>query len=88
VGNSKTGMVAHTCNPSTWEAEAGGWRVQSQTEIHRETLLTGKGGEKRQRGKEAGREGEQKPSPAPSCSWSLSSPVPCEVANTLLHNSK
>jgi hypothetical protein len=25
--NSRAGMVAHTCNPSTWEAEAGGPQV-------------------------------------------------------------
>jgi hypothetical protein len=23
----KPGMVAHICNPSTWEAETGGWRI-------------------------------------------------------------
>jgi hypothetical protein len=24
---SKPGMAVHTCNPNTWEAEAGGWSV-------------------------------------------------------------
>jgi hypothetical protein len=32
------GMVVHTCNPSTWEAEAGGLRVQSQPGLHSNTL--------------------------------------------------
>jgi hypothetical protein len=27
-------MVVHTCNPSTWEAEAGGLKVQDQTGLH------------------------------------------------------
>jgi hypothetical protein len=29
--NSKAGMVVHACNPSTWEAEAGGSQVQNQS---------------------------------------------------------
>jgi hypothetical protein len=32
------GMVVHSCNPSTWEAEAGGLRVQGQPWLHNETL--------------------------------------------------
>jgi hypothetical protein len=28
------GMVEHTCNPSTWEAEAGGLVVQDQLGLH------------------------------------------------------
>jgi hypothetical protein len=31
-------MVVNICNPSTWEVEAGGWRVQGQPELQRETL--------------------------------------------------
>lgn len=27
----KLGVVAHTCSPSTWEAEVGGLHVQGQT---------------------------------------------------------
>jgi hypothetical protein len=30
------GLVAHACNPSTWEAEAA--QVQGHFEIHSETL--------------------------------------------------
>jgi hypothetical protein len=30
-------MVSHTCKSSTWEAEAGGSRVQGQPELHSET---------------------------------------------------
>jgi hypothetical protein len=30
--------VVHTCNTNTWEAEAGGWRVGGQPELHSETL--------------------------------------------------
>lgn len=33
--------MAHACNPSTWETEAGGWlRVQDQHELHSKTLQT------------------------------------------------
>jgi hypothetical protein len=31
-------VVVHTCNPSTWEAEAGGLTVQGQHGQHRKTL--------------------------------------------------
>jgi hypothetical protein len=31
-------MVVHTYNPSTWEAEAGGSRVQGQPGLHNEIL--------------------------------------------------
>ena len=24
------GVVVHTCNPSTWEAETGGWQIGGQ----------------------------------------------------------
>jgi hypothetical protein len=34
----KSGMVVHTCNPSTQEAEAGGSGVGVQPGLHRETL--------------------------------------------------
>jgi hypothetical protein len=27
-------LVVHTCKPSTWEAEAGGWKVPGQPEPH------------------------------------------------------
>jgi hypothetical protein len=33
------GVVAHTCNSSTWEAEVGGQRVQGQPALHNETYL-------------------------------------------------
>jgi hypothetical protein len=32
------GRVLHTCNPSTWEAETGGFRVQGQPWLHSKTL--------------------------------------------------
>jgi hypothetical protein len=35
---SAWGMVVHSCNLSTQEAEAGGSQVQSQPGIHRETV--------------------------------------------------
>jgi hypothetical protein len=35
-------MVAHTCNPSTEEAEAKGSQVQSQSGLQRETLSQNK----------------------------------------------
>ena len=31
-------MVAHTCNPSTWEAETGGSQVRGQPQLLSETL--------------------------------------------------
>jgi hypothetical protein len=31
-------VVVHAFNPSTWEAEAGGYRVPGQPGLHRETL--------------------------------------------------
>jgi hypothetical protein len=31
--------MVHTCNPSSWEAEAGGFRVQGQLQLYRETLF-------------------------------------------------
>jgi hypothetical protein len=34
----KVGLVAHTCHPSTWEAEAGGSRVPGQPGLPREAL--------------------------------------------------
>jgi hypothetical protein len=30
--------VGHACNPSTWEAEAGGLKVGVQPELHSEML--------------------------------------------------
>jgi hypothetical protein len=33
-------VVVYTCNPSTREAEKGGWRVQSQPELHNKTVST------------------------------------------------
>jgi hypothetical protein len=30
------GVVAHTCNPSTWEAEAGRLQIWGQPELHSE----------------------------------------------------
>jgi hypothetical protein len=32
-------MVAHAYNPSTWESEAGGWKVQGQPGLQSETLF-------------------------------------------------
>jgi hypothetical protein len=32
------GMVVHTCNPTTQEAEAGGSRVPGQPELYSETV--------------------------------------------------
>jgi hypothetical protein len=31
-------VVVHSCNPSTQEAEAGGWQVQGQPELQSETV--------------------------------------------------
>jgi hypothetical protein len=31
-------MVAHACNPSTWETETGGILFQGQPELHSKTL--------------------------------------------------
>jgi hypothetical protein len=31
-----TGVVVHACNPSIWEAQAGGLKVQSQPTLHSE----------------------------------------------------
>jgi hypothetical protein len=31
-------MVVHICNPSIWEAEAGGWQVGGQPGLHSEIL--------------------------------------------------
>lgn len=36
------GVVAHACNPSTPEAEAGEWRVPDQPGLHSEILLPAK----------------------------------------------
>jgi hypothetical protein len=32
------GMMVVTTNPSTWEAKAGGWRVQGQPGLHNKIL--------------------------------------------------
>lgn len=37
-----SGLVAHTYNPSTWEAEAGASQVLGQFGLHRETLSENK----------------------------------------------
>ena len=34
----KLGMVAHTCNPSTWEAETGGSQVHGQPQLLSDAL--------------------------------------------------
>jgi hypothetical protein len=31
-------VVVYACNPSTWEAEAGGSQVQGQAKLHSKTL--------------------------------------------------
>ena len=42
LANSKEhceqGVVAHSCNPSTWEAETGGSQVRGQPQLLREAL--------------------------------------------------
>jgi hypothetical protein len=35
---TELGSVGHPCNPSTWEAETEGSRVQDQPGLHNETL--------------------------------------------------
>jgi hypothetical protein len=35
---SELGLVAHTCNHNTWEAEAGESQVQGQPELLSKTL--------------------------------------------------
>jgi hypothetical protein len=47
-------MMAHTCNPSTQEAEARGLRVPAQPRLYREILAQEKD---RMEGKKRGREG-------------------------------
>jgi hypothetical protein len=42
------GMVANTCNPRTWEAEAGRSGVLGQSELHSETSPQGKRNRKRE----------------------------------------
>ena len=37
-GLNQLGLVAHTCNPSTWEAEAGGSQVCGQSQQLSEAL--------------------------------------------------
>jgi hypothetical protein len=37
-------VVVNACNPSTWEAEAGGSQVQDQPGLHSETLSLKKDG--------------------------------------------
>jgi hypothetical protein len=32
----RVGVVAHTCNPTTWEGKAGGSQLCSQLELHSE----------------------------------------------------
>jgi hypothetical protein len=39
TGKSAEVKVADPCNPSTWEAEAGGSQVRSQAGIQSKTLL-------------------------------------------------
>ena len=34
--DSQPGVVAHTCNPSTWEAEKGESQVRGQPQLFRE----------------------------------------------------
>jgi hypothetical protein len=36
-------MVAHTCNPRTWEAEAEGLKIQGQSGLQSEILSQKKG---------------------------------------------
>jgi hypothetical protein len=38
VKHAEPGVVVHTSNPSTSEAETGGLQVQGQTMLHSETL--------------------------------------------------
>jgi hypothetical protein len=39
-------MVAHFCNPSTWDAKARGSQVQVQPELHSKMLLQKKNNNK------------------------------------------
>jgi hypothetical protein len=41
----KLSMVAHTCNPKTWDTETGGSWVWSQSRLPRETLIERKKGD-------------------------------------------
>lgn len=34
-----SGTVAHTCNPSTYDVEAGGSRVQGHPQLHRQVEI-------------------------------------------------
>jgi hypothetical protein len=42
---ARTDRTAHTCNPSTWEAETGGSRVQGQRGLHSKILSKKEGRE-------------------------------------------
>jgi hypothetical protein len=37
----EAGMVEHSCNLRTWEAEAGGSQIQGQPELHSRFQATG-----------------------------------------------
>jgi hypothetical protein len=37
-GNLELGVVVQACNPSTWEVEAGGWRLHGQAGLKRKIL--------------------------------------------------
>jgi hypothetical protein len=39
---SQPKIAEHICNPSNWEVEARGWRIQGQSELHSETLSQNK----------------------------------------------
>jgi hypothetical protein len=47
-------VVVHTCNPSTWEVEAGESQVQGQSGLPDESCLKKK--EQRKEGREGGKE--------------------------------
>lgn len=34
--NCELGTVAYACHSSIWEAEVGGYKVQGQTDLHKE----------------------------------------------------
>jgi hypothetical protein len=50
----KLGVVVHSCNPSTWEAKAGGLRVPGQPGLQNDSLSLKK---KKKSGEEGGRGG-------------------------------
>jgi hypothetical protein len=61
---SKPGVMVYDYNPSTWEAEAVGWRVPDQPDPHSKTLSGGREG-----GKEEDHTSLIQTSISDLCSW-------------------